>query len=205
MHELGHMNRLEHAPCGAPISPDARYPYPDATLGSWGYDLRDRRLIDPGGLARDFMSYCDPTWISDYNFGKLINHLALVNALPNADQVTWPNRTVSVDEGEHERERSRFSANGPLVPPQEPSQFTMAYLSPGAPPRLTTGLPERPLGTAALGAWLDEQGRVIEVASVTELEVSEGRGKFVYFPTPQAGKRALRLSDGSTISFEIVD
>ena len=51
-----------------PGGPDPDYPYPDGSIGVWGYDLLDGRLVDPS--TADLMSYCDPAWISDYSFNK---------------------------------------------------------------------------------------------------------------------------------------
>ncbi len=87
LHELGHIHRLKHSPCGAPLDADSEYPHDDAKIGAWGYDMRTNRLIDPGGEARDFMSYCDPTWISDYNFQRLMDRRALIGATRRADIV----------------------------------------------------------------------------------------------------------------------
>lgn len=81
LHELGHMHRLDHAPCGSPSGVDTEFPHEDARLGAWGYDKRGHRLIDPDGAARDFMSYCDPAWISDVNTQRLIERIALSNSL----------------------------------------------------------------------------------------------------------------------------
>lgn len=78
-HELGHaMGRL-HAPCGDPESVDPDFPDANlgATLGSWGYDHIGSTLLDPR-THKDFMSYCSPTWISDYSFARLVERLAFV-------------------------------------------------------------------------------------------------------------------------------
>ena len=40
-HELGHGLRLRHAPCGTTSELDPSYPYPDGSIGAWGYDFRD--------------------------------------------------------------------------------------------------------------------------------------------------------------------
>ena len=71
-HELGHNLSLGHAPCGNPSGTDRYYPYGDGTIGSWGYDFQSSMLVDPS--TPDLMSYCDPEWISDYNFTKAFNH-----------------------------------------------------------------------------------------------------------------------------------
>jgi len=67
-HELGHNFGLEHAPCN--VTGDPNYPYPDAGIGTWGYDLIDEKLYDPSQY-KDLMSYCWPKWISDYNYEKV--------------------------------------------------------------------------------------------------------------------------------------
>ena len=66
-HELGHNLNLGHAPCDTQGDPD--YPYPDGTIGAWGCDLLEGRLVDPS--TPDLMGYCDPPqWISEYHFKK---------------------------------------------------------------------------------------------------------------------------------------
>ena len=66
-HELGHNLSLGHAPCGA--SGDPLYPYPDGSIGAWGYDSRLERLWPPDD-SYDLMSYCGPKWISDHYFER---------------------------------------------------------------------------------------------------------------------------------------
>ena len=69
-HELGHNMGLMHAPCGSPDLVDQIFPYSEGTIGAWGYDRRDNRLVDSG--TYDLMSYCHPQWISDYNFTRAL-------------------------------------------------------------------------------------------------------------------------------------
>ena len=70
-HELGHNLSLPHAPCGDPEGPDPLFPYPDGSIGAWGYDARVRgRPVHPS--TPDLMSYCGPSWMSDYNFSKAL-------------------------------------------------------------------------------------------------------------------------------------
>ena len=71
-HELGHTMRLPHAPCGGVGGPDPDYPYPDGSIGAWGYDLLNEMLVSPD--TADLMSYCRPQWISDYNFTKAMGY-----------------------------------------------------------------------------------------------------------------------------------
>lgn len=76
-HELGHNLTLRHAPgCGAGGS-DPDYPYTGAFTGVWGIDFSTGgdfgRLISPARY-RDFMSYCDPVWTSDFTFAKALEY-----------------------------------------------------------------------------------------------------------------------------------
>ena len=77
-HEVGHAHGLLHAPCGGAGGPDPNYPtdpaHAQARIGVWGYDQITSVLFDPlvdKGAVKDMMSYCSPTWISDYHYAKL--------------------------------------------------------------------------------------------------------------------------------------
>ena len=88
-HESGHNLGLWHAPCGDPPNPDEDYPYIDASIGTYGYDILNSRVWAPGGpdYAKDFMSYCSPEWISDYNFRKLYEDQRQYGAVADQDPV----------------------------------------------------------------------------------------------------------------------
>ena len=78
-HELGHNLSLRHAPCGGAGGPDPDYPYPEAAIGTWGYDFgmtgQSGTLVNPMEF-KDHMSYCGPDWTSDYYFAKSLIHRA---------------------------------------------------------------------------------------------------------------------------------
>jgi hypothetical protein len=76
-HEVGHSLGRGHAPCG--VSGDPSFPYRGARIGVWGYDLLHGDLMDPGDW-RDMMSYCDPQWISDYNYVRLHRRIEYANS-----------------------------------------------------------------------------------------------------------------------------
>ena len=72
-HELGHNFSLGHAPCGNPRNTDTAYPYPDGSIGAWGYDMRAGTMVSPD--TPDVMGYCgSPDWISDYHFTKAMGY-----------------------------------------------------------------------------------------------------------------------------------
>ena len=71
-HEFGHNRNLYHAPaCGAG-GPDRYYPYGRGNIGAWGWDARTGELVPPGRW--DYMSYCEPTWTSDYQFTNAVRY-----------------------------------------------------------------------------------------------------------------------------------
>ena len=71
-HEVGHTLDLEHAPCGGALGTDPDFPYPNGSIGVWGYDFRDGTVVSPE-QRRDIMGYCyEKGWLSDYYFEKVI-------------------------------------------------------------------------------------------------------------------------------------
>ena len=67
-HEIGHNLGLRHAPCGKPQWPlhvDPRFPYGEGGIGACGFDVVAWKTKDPT-VYKDLMSYCEPTWCSDY-------------------------------------------------------------------------------------------------------------------------------------------
>ena len=71
-HELGHTFSLAHAPCGRPFRVDPLYPYPDGSIGAWGYDAGSDTLVPPD--TPELMGYCGSEWISDYSFRKAMGY-----------------------------------------------------------------------------------------------------------------------------------
>ena len=94
-HELGHNLNLRHTDCGDPAGIDLTFPYDNARTGVWGYDPRDGGSLVPPDRA-DFMSYCDPVWVSDYYF---TNALRFRLADTTEVQVSAAARTLLVSGG----------------------------------------------------------------------------------------------------------
>jgi len=80
-HEVAHNFGINHAPCGSidPATLDAAYPYPNGVIGVWGYDTVKNALQSPTSTV-DVMSYCDPVWVSDYNYKKVLTNRAATGA-----------------------------------------------------------------------------------------------------------------------------
>ena len=105
-HELGHAHGRLHAPCGGPSSPDPSYPFPEADIGAWGYDVRDHSFKHPDQV-KDMMSYCpnpDRTdaWVSTYTYDALVDRVQAVSpvtlTIDRPLQVEW--RLLMVINGE---------------------------------------------------------------------------------------------------------
>lgn len=91
--ELAHaMGRL-HAPCGNPAAIDRKYPYADANIGAWGWDLAKRELVDPEEVY-DFMSYCSPVWVSDYTFAGIYDRMVEVDREKRPDVSEPPSQAM---------------------------------------------------------------------------------------------------------------
>ena len=81
-HEVGHAHGRNHAPCGNVQGVDPSFPDSTGGIGAWGYDIDTSALIDPGpgsGATKDIMGYCDPKWISNYNYKALFSRLVTIN------------------------------------------------------------------------------------------------------------------------------
>ncbi len=90
-HEAGHQMGLPHSPCGRVGTPNSAYPtylpydttastvdasgntvYAHASIGEYGLDINNGDIFDPS-TAKDFMSYCDPEWVSLYSHDYMSN------------------------------------------------------------------------------------------------------------------------------------
>lgn len=77
VHETGHAHGLQHAPCGGAQGVDGKFPYKGGQTGVYGLDAKGLRAPN---IYKDMMSYCEPTWISDYNYAKLAKEMQRVSA-----------------------------------------------------------------------------------------------------------------------------
>ena len=89
--QLGHNLNLGRAPCNVP-GPDPGYPYPDGSIGAWGYDFRDGgRLVSP--FTPDLMSYC-ASGISEYHFTNALRYRLVAEGSAAVAAVSTSARSV---------------------------------------------------------------------------------------------------------------
>jgi hypothetical protein len=97
--ELAHAQGRYHAPCGDPQALDPNWPasYTDASIGVWGYNILTKQFVNPAvDSVRDFMSYCDPIWTSDYTYNALAARAKYVNTSASVTGPTQPYHMVTV-------------------------------------------------------------------------------------------------------------
>lgn len=88
VHETGHMHGLLHAPCGDPDDPDPEFPYADGATHTEGWDVRTGELVPP--THNDLMGYCQPRWVSDYSYRKLVDWVQLAASWDDGMQAPAP-------------------------------------------------------------------------------------------------------------------
>jgi hypothetical protein len=98
-HELGHLHGRYHADCGGASGIDPFFPYDDAALGAWGWDIFGVSGLQDPDTVVDLMSYCDPVWVSDYTYERLHNRMRLVESSARIEGVpqTYWSAAVSRD------------------------------------------------------------------------------------------------------------
>ena len=148
-HEIGHNMDLEHADCGDAGGPDPNYPYGDGSIGIWGYDFEAEALVDPAD-HKDFMSYCNPAWVSDYHFAKALAHRLDGDAgvdLDGGSSASRANMLVvwgSVRDGELKLDPA-FVVEGPAELPETDGPYRIEGLGADARTRFSLSFSPEPL------------------------------------------------------------
>jgi hypothetical protein len=81
VHEVGHNEGLQHVFCpfAQAASPDPTYPYQNGLLGTWGFGIISLELKSPDNRY-DYMSYCNPSWVSSWSWGKTFTRARTLTA-----------------------------------------------------------------------------------------------------------------------------
>jgi hypothetical protein len=178
-HEVGHNHGRNHAPCapGGQISGVDPY-YPDdsahqgALIGTWGFDMRSRTLFDPS-MSTDIMGYCDKKWVSDYTYNGFVDRVAAINGAPL--QIAAPEMIANWQVMLVDTVGPRWS-----LPFHEPRE---AY------------------GKAELAEILDQDGELIDYATVYRTEISDIGSASVLVPEPRPGWYYVRVQGSPPLAF----
>lgn len=174
-HEVGHNHGRNHAPCapGGQISGvDPMYPYTGAITNTWGYDSRTQKFMAPD-KNKDIMGYCDPKWISDYNYIALIDRVAAINGSMftyTPDDVVMNYQVMLIDQ------------DGP--------RWSQPFAEPDA-----------PFGDAEQADVLDIDGHAIDSVTVYRTLTGDNQGTTLLVPPAKQGWNAVRTLDGTMLPF----
>jgi hypothetical protein len=168
-HEIGHNLGRYHSPCGTSDGVDGNYPYKGGVIGQYGFKVLDFKVI--ANNFKDVMSYCSPTWISDYTYEGLYDDqaLLLLQAEPPSQQSVY----VRVD----------FATDGTAV-------IQPAYTFDAVPSAPAIDSPYRI-------EFLDGAGKVIDSQPVKVIQAEEpgvtARSIHAMLPRPAQPFASLRL------------
>ncbi len=172
-HELGHAMGRPHTQCQTGEN-GSGYPYTNGQIGSWGYDVAAARLRQPT-THFDVMGYCNPNWVSDYNFKRLFDRLSFVHG------------------------------GGQLVPPSDPARRPGEFLSfvldaDGSVTRAEdVRLRSHALGEDHEVSLVDDQGQIIEqLAGFYYPAAEEQLGGILLVPRSRGLAQARGLLSGLT-------
>lgn len=85
VHEVGHSQGRYHIRCsGGEAGVDLDYPHPNGRIGVWGYGIHDTTMRSPSAF-RDYMSYCEKSWVSDFGWELTFDTIATLTAWDSED------------------------------------------------------------------------------------------------------------------------
>lgn len=108
-HEVGHTHGRTHTPCGNVVDADEDYPVEGGNIESWSYNAQRNAMMDPSKTF-DFMSYCNPGFVSRYTYDALLDEKLFVQkAIEQASS-----QSVDASSLNQTYERVRVLADGTL-------------------------------------------------------------------------------------------
>lgn len=184
-HEVGHNFGRSHAPGCGTTQLDGAYPDGTGKSDAWGWN--GAALLNPSSTY-DIMSYCAPTWVSAYGWGRVMNNRQIFGGMVAAAQV----------------------AEGPSVWARQSSiviwgtvQHGTVTLQPALVVETTPSVPGAGMGTYRLD-MVDERGNVMRSirfdASPTDHQRAvEGFAMAIPLAGMSSGIAELRLFRGAEV------
>ncbi|MEM6994409.1 MAG: hypothetical protein AAF721_28095 [Myxococcota bacterium] len=81
VHEIGHGQGRNHVACPgqSAAAPEPGYPYDNGSIGVWGFGVLDFMIRNPSNHS-DYMSYCTPTWASDWQWDATFSRIQTLSS-----------------------------------------------------------------------------------------------------------------------------
>lgn len=94
VHEIGHTQGRDHIACPGVSSagPDPSFPHENGSIGVWGFGVRDFSIRNPSN-HKDYMSYCSPTWVSDWQWSATFVRIKSLTEWDTTDVAPEPTGT----------------------------------------------------------------------------------------------------------------
>jgi len=88
VHEVGHSQGRRHIACQGEAGIDPSYPERGGAIGEWGFGVVDFLIRHPT-VTKDYMTYCTPTWVSNFGWNKVWPTIQILSSwdddFPGAD------------------------------------------------------------------------------------------------------------------------
>jgi hypothetical protein len=158
VHELGHNQGRPHSPCGDPDGPDPNYPHANASIGVYGFHVLTGQFFATN--YKDYMSYCEPTWVSDWTWGWVHEQVRQLTSWDYAGAAPGDEREI---------------LHGWVHPAGEQAWWT----SPGE-------LPADMLEVAEHVAYYDAEGALIERVPAASWLLDDGKTRYFMAEVPDS-------------------
>ena len=165
VHEVGHIQGRPHSPCGMPDGADDNFPHTGAKIGTWGFNVLSGQWYDPNN-RRDYMSYCTPTWVSDWTWGFVHEQVRELTSWDYAGGL-GPDSFAS------------FESQEILQGFVHPSGLESWWTLPG-------DLPDEMLTTAESVAYYDADGELIAELPAASWMLDDGKTRYFMAKVPDS-------------------
>jgi hypothetical protein len=169
IHELGHNHGRPHAPCGGVSGSDDDFPREapygsEAGIGVQGFNVVDDELYRPFGERdyKDIMSYCNPSWWSDYNWQNNLERTL----------TAWDREAPGHSQDTQWALKGRVGADGEV-------SWSLVRARGFVGETASSSVLDSNEDVAAATVW---RGAMAERRPVYTVPISEGRGRFIGVP-----------------------